>query len=150
LQEDKEHEHDSSISSVGIEREGLCDMGLLQQWLGALLRDKGADLFRSKGVLAMHGSNDRCEGFRLRVMHCELGKHAEAHQVLIMHFNARVLAAAGARCYVSRPDVIVIANSCVQLRHCSSHLYCCITPTVLYLVAAAAAAAGTCSKVCTC
>jgi G3E family GTPase len=60
-QEDKEHEHDSSISSVGIEREGLCDMQLLQQWLGGLLRDKGADLFRSKGVLSMQGSDDRCE-----------------------------------------------------------------------------------------
>jgi G3E family GTPase len=58
-QEDKEHEHDSSISSVGIEREGVCDMDMLQQWLGGLLREKGADLFRSKGVLAVQGSNDR-------------------------------------------------------------------------------------------
>lgn len=57
--EDKEHEHDSSISSVGIEREGLCDMALLQQWLGGLLREQGADLFRSKGVLAVQGSDDR-------------------------------------------------------------------------------------------
>ncbi|KAF6264285.1 CobW/HypB/UreG, nucleotide-binding domain-containing protein [Scenedesmus sp. NREL 46B-D3] len=57
--EDKEHEHDSSISSVGIERVGACDMEQLQQWLGGLLREKGADLFRSKGVLAVQGSNDR-------------------------------------------------------------------------------------------
>jgi G3E family GTPase len=62
-QEDKEHEHDTSISSVGIEREGLCNMDLLQQWLGGLLREKGADLFRSKGVLAVTGSNDRCGFF---------------------------------------------------------------------------------------
>jgi len=59
LQEDKEHEHDSTISSVGITCEGLCDMDKLQQWLQGLLRDKGADLFRSKGVLAMEGSDDR-------------------------------------------------------------------------------------------
>jgi hypothetical protein len=59
LQEDKEHEHDSTIGSVGIMREGLCDMDKLQQWLQGLLRDKGADLFRSKGVLAVEGSNDK-------------------------------------------------------------------------------------------
>jgi hypothetical protein len=44
---------------VGIEREGVCNMDMLQQWLGGLLREKGADLFRSKGVLAVQGSNDR-------------------------------------------------------------------------------------------
>ena len=59
LQEDSEHEHDSSISSVGITREGLCDMASLQKWLQGLLRDKGADLFRSKGVLAVEGSDDK-------------------------------------------------------------------------------------------
>jgi G3E family GTPase len=58
-QEDKEHEHDSTITSVGITREGLCDMDSLQAWLQGLLRDKGADLFRSKGVLAVVGSDDR-------------------------------------------------------------------------------------------
>jgi G3E family GTPase len=59
LQEDKEHEHDSTIGSVGITREGLCDMDKLQQWLQGLLRDIGADLFRSKGVLAVEGSDDK-------------------------------------------------------------------------------------------
>eukprot|EP00882_Tetradesmus_deserticola_P012086 GHRQ01012803.1.p1 GENE.GHRQ01012803.1~~GHRQ01012803.1.p1 ORF type:complete len:226 (+),score=107.14 GHRQ01012803.1:32-709(+) len=64
--EDKEHEHDNTISSVGIERAGECDMDKLQQWLGGLLRDKGADLFRSKGVLAVQGSNERCGGACVR------------------------------------------------------------------------------------
>ena len=58
-QEDKEHEHDNTVTSVGIEREGACNMGKLQAWLSSLLRDKGADLFRSKGVLAVQGSDDR-------------------------------------------------------------------------------------------
>jgi hypothetical protein len=38
----------------------LCGGFWNQQWLGGLLREKGADLFRSKGVLAVTGSNDRC------------------------------------------------------------------------------------------
>ncbi|KIZ00796.1 COBW domain-containing protein 1 [Monoraphidium neglectum] len=57
--EDKEHEHDSSITSVGITCEGACDPDKLNAWLRRLLTEKGADLFRSKGVLAMAGSDDR-------------------------------------------------------------------------------------------
>ena len=34
-------------------------MHLLNVWLSVLLRDKGADLFRTKGVLAMHGSDEK-------------------------------------------------------------------------------------------
>lgn len=60
-QEDGEHahEHDSSISSVGITREGTCDMDSLQAWLRKLLTEQGNDLFRSKGVLSVDGSDDR-------------------------------------------------------------------------------------------
>jgi G3E family GTPase len=59
LNPDQEHEHDSSVTSVGIQIEGPCDFGRLNAWLGKLLKDKGADIFRSKGVLHVHGSDDR-------------------------------------------------------------------------------------------
>lgn len=59
LQEDKEHQHDTSVSSVGIEMEGTCSIRKLNNWLSKLLSEKGADLYRSKGVLSVEGSDDR-------------------------------------------------------------------------------------------
>ncbi|MCY4423681.1 MAG: GTP-binding protein [Acidimicrobiaceae bacterium] len=53
------HEHDDSVSSVGIEADGDVDGGRLNDWLGDLLRDKGTDLFRMKGFLAVAGETDR-------------------------------------------------------------------------------------------
>jgi G3E family GTPase len=47
--------HDNTVSSVGIEVEGECDANRLNAWLGDLLMDKGADIFRMKGVLAIKG-----------------------------------------------------------------------------------------------
>lgn len=38
---------------------GELDMQKLQQWLGALLQEKGADIYRSKGILAVAGTNDK-------------------------------------------------------------------------------------------
>ncbi len=35
------------------------DMDRLNAWLSKLLRDKGTDLFRSKGILAVKGSDDK-------------------------------------------------------------------------------------------
>ncbi len=50
------HHHDEEISSVGIERVGDCDPEKLNAWLSILLREKGVDIFRMKGVFAV-GSN---------------------------------------------------------------------------------------------
>ncbi len=54
-----DHLHDESVTSVGITSEGACDFSKLNQWLSTLLREQGADLFRSKGVLCVHGSEDK-------------------------------------------------------------------------------------------
>jgi len=54
-----EHMHDDSVSSVGIEFEGALDLPKLNTWLTALLRDRGVDIFRSKGVLNVAGSEAR-------------------------------------------------------------------------------------------
>ncbi|MFE6685721.1 CobW family GTP-binding protein [Streptomyces sp. NPDC057743] len=56
---DTEHQHDTSVTSVGIEIDGEVDEGRLNAWLGALLREKGADIFRSKGILALAGWDRR-------------------------------------------------------------------------------------------
>jgi G3E family GTPase len=53
---DGEHLHDTSVSSVGLELPGEVDVERLNTWLGDLLSTKGADIFRSKGVLAPVGS----------------------------------------------------------------------------------------------
>ncbi|GKQ40740.1 GTP-binding protein [Streptomyces sp. A012304] len=52
-----EHQHDTTVTSVGIELDGEVDDGRLNAWLGNLLRTKGADIFRSKGILAIAGSS---------------------------------------------------------------------------------------------
>ena len=52
LDYDAEHKHDNSVSSVGICIEGEFDPEKLDVWLRNLLTTKGADIFRSKGILA--------------------------------------------------------------------------------------------------
>jgi len=59
LDTEGEHMHDDSVSSVGIEFVGSLDLPKLNTWLTALLRDRGVDIFRSKGVLNVSGSNAR-------------------------------------------------------------------------------------------
>ena len=51
--------HDESVTSVGIEVEGSLDMDGVNAWLSTLLAEQGVDLFRSKGVLAIDGSDDK-------------------------------------------------------------------------------------------
>eukprot|EP00929_Paragymnodinium_shiwhaense_P106390 TRINITY_DN7170_c0_g1_i2.p1 TRINITY_DN7170_c0_g1~~TRINITY_DN7170_c0_g1_i2.p1 ORF type:complete len:498 (+),score=133.94 TRINITY_DN7170_c0_g1_i2:62-1555(+) len=55
LRDDQEHEHDSTVSSVGIESSGECDLERLNQWIATLLKEKGTDIFRMKGILAVKG-----------------------------------------------------------------------------------------------
>jgi G3E family GTPase len=57
--EQSEHLHDTSVTSVGIELDGDLDPERLNAWISALLREKGVDIFRSKGILAVHGNPDR-------------------------------------------------------------------------------------------
>jgi len=53
------HNHDYNVTSVGIILEGDLIMGKLNQWMGGLLREKGADIYRMKGVLSVHGMDNR-------------------------------------------------------------------------------------------
>jgi G3E family GTPase len=53
------HEHDDEVSSVGIDIPGDLDPRKLNDWLGALLRNQGPDIFRMKGVLSIKGADER-------------------------------------------------------------------------------------------
>jgi len=54
-----DHEHDEDVTSVGVSFSGDLDGKRLNEWLGELLRTQGNDIFRSKGVLAIRGSDKR-------------------------------------------------------------------------------------------
>jgi G3E family GTPase len=54
-----DHEHDDEVTSVGITTLGDIDPEKLNNWIGELLRVKGNDIFRCKGVLAVKGSPNR-------------------------------------------------------------------------------------------
>jgi G3E family GTPase len=53
------HTHDEEVGSVGIHLEGAVDGGKLERWLSTLLAEKGADIFRMKGILNVAGSESR-------------------------------------------------------------------------------------------
>jgi G3E family GTPase len=50
---DAGHTHDSEVSSVGITCDGDLDEKKFNEWLGELLREKGTDIFRMKGILSI-------------------------------------------------------------------------------------------------
>ena len=59
LNVDGEHEHDDSVTSLGIDVEGSVDMDAIQEWLSPLLQEKGNDLYRMKGVLSVDGADQK-------------------------------------------------------------------------------------------
>ena len=60
LDTESEHEHDATVTSLAVCQPGEVDLSLLNGWVGKLLRDKGTDIFRTKGVLAVAGSARSC------------------------------------------------------------------------------------------
>ena len=53
------HEHDASVGSVGVRLPGELDPGRFEAWVVGLLRARGVDIFRMKGVLALAGKDRR-------------------------------------------------------------------------------------------
>jgi len=53
------HTHNDAVASVGISAPGDLDGTKLNDWISTLLRVKGGDIYRMKGVLAVKGSNKR-------------------------------------------------------------------------------------------
>ena len=57
--EQSEHGHTEGVNSVSFEVRREIDMQKFQQWMGTLLQDKGQDLLRTKGILAVAGDERR-------------------------------------------------------------------------------------------
>jgi G3E family GTPase len=53
------HEHNESVTSVGIQQAGDLDGKKLNEWISTLLRVQGNDIYRMKGVLSVKGSPKR-------------------------------------------------------------------------------------------
>jgi G3E family GTPase len=56
---DSDHQHDLSVTSVGVELRGDLSEKKVNAWIGKLLRERGTDIFRSKGILSIKGSDNR-------------------------------------------------------------------------------------------
>jgi G3E family GTPase len=54
-----DHVHDTTVSSVGITTSGDLDARKLNAWMSNLLKEKGQDIFRMKGVLSIKGEPNR-------------------------------------------------------------------------------------------
>jgi G3E family GTPase len=57
--QESEHQHDLTVSSVGIECAGSVDEDRFNEWLRTLLIEQGVDIFRSKGILSVEGFDTR-------------------------------------------------------------------------------------------
>jgi G3E family GTPase len=59
LESDHDHEHDDDVTSLSFVSDTPLDMEKFQEWFGDLLRTKGQDILRSKGILDFKGEEDR-------------------------------------------------------------------------------------------
>jgi len=59
LNTDGEHSHDSNVTSMSITLPGDVDLDLVQAWVSDILQNKGADIFRMKGVLSIQHSKQK-------------------------------------------------------------------------------------------
>ncbi|MES9944942.1 MAG: GTP-binding protein [Candidatus Thiodiazotropha sp.] len=53
------HSHDETVGSVGLHLAGDLDQEKFESWVVSLLRTKGPDIFRFKGILALAGKSER-------------------------------------------------------------------------------------------
>ncbi|CAE7511357.1 Cbwd1 [Symbiodinium pilosum] len=59
LEDEQDHQHDDRVTSCGFHVKGEINQQKLNEWLGWLLKEKGLDLFRTKGVLAVQGMQEK-------------------------------------------------------------------------------------------
>jgi G3E family GTPase len=59
LSPDQEHQHDQSVGSVGLRFTGGLLMQKVEDLVQSMLKDKGTDLFRYKGVLDVKGAPNK-------------------------------------------------------------------------------------------
>ncbi len=71
-----DHEHDSSVSSVGIVLPGDLDPKKFNTWLSELLQTQGQDIFRMKGILSLKGDPNR---FVYQAVHMQFDGRSQKH-----------------------------------------------------------------------
>jgi len=59
LDDDGDHQHDETVSSVSCRIKGNVNQMLLQSWIQRLITEDGANLFRYKGILAVKGVDEK-------------------------------------------------------------------------------------------
>ena len=59
LEEDHAHEHDDEVISVSLHSDTSLDSAKFNHWFGQLLRERGQDILRSKGILDFSGEPER-------------------------------------------------------------------------------------------
>lgn len=59
LDEEQEHQHDDRVSSVSCRIKGNVNQMMLSRWIGRLIQEDGANLYRYKGVLAIKGVDEK-------------------------------------------------------------------------------------------
>jgi G3E family GTPase len=55
LNEDSEHQHDSTVVSTAYKLEGELNVEMMTRWIERLISEDGANLFRYKGIIAVKG-----------------------------------------------------------------------------------------------
>jgi G3E family GTPase len=53
------HEHDESVGSIALVSSGAMNVAKIQEWLSKLLPTQGQNIFRMKGILNIHGQEQR-------------------------------------------------------------------------------------------
>ncbi len=59
LEDNQEHQHDTTVSSVACKIEGEMNIDMLQSWIGRLISEDGANLYRYKGLIAVKGKEEK-------------------------------------------------------------------------------------------
>jgi G3E family GTPase len=59
LNEEAEHEHDDSVTSVGVKVEGSVQQKMLEAWIQRLITEDGANLYRYKGIISVKGVEEK-------------------------------------------------------------------------------------------
>jgi len=59
LDSDHDHEHDDDVTSVSFVSDTPLDLDKFETWFGNLLRTKGQDILRSKGIIEFLGVDER-------------------------------------------------------------------------------------------
>ena len=82
LESDHDHEHDDDVTSLSFVSDTPLDMDKFQDWFGNLLRTKGQDILRSKGILNFKGEDERYvfQGVHMLMDASPMGKWPEGKE----------------------------------------------------------------------